>query len=107
LANFTVFVVGQVPAATAAAVPVPDAAALVVELLELHAAVNASSAITKRTDNLRTTCIPPQRPLPEQQKADLSGIPHHHKKSNMIMSPHRRFRPAPLAVGMITKELVK
>jgi hypothetical protein len=64
LANFTVFEVGHVPAATAAAVPVPDADAdaLVLELLELHAVVNASSAITKTTDNFRTTCIPPQRP---------------------------------------------
>jgi hypothetical protein len=64
LANFTVFVVGHVPAATAAAVPVPDAAALVLELLELHAVVNASSAITKTTDNFRTMCIPPQRLSP-------------------------------------------
>jgi hypothetical protein len=37
----------------------------VLELLELHAVVNASSAIPKTTDNFRTTCIPPQRPLLE------------------------------------------
>jgi hypothetical protein len=59
LANFTVFEVGHVPAATAAAVPVADADALVLELLELHAVVNASSAITKTTDNFRSTGFPP------------------------------------------------
>jgi hypothetical protein len=62
LANFTVFEAGHVPAATAAVVPVPEAAALVLELLELHAVVNASSTMTKTTDNFCTTCILPPRP---------------------------------------------
>jgi hypothetical protein len=67
LANFTVFEVGHDPAATAAAVPVPDAAALVEELLELHATVSASSPITKTANNFRTTCIPPQRLFPNTE----------------------------------------
>jgi hypothetical protein len=54
--------VGQVPAAAAAAVPVADAETLLLLpllLLELHAAVNASSAITKTIDNFRSTSFPP------------------------------------------------
>jgi hypothetical protein len=56
-ANFTVFEVGHVPAA--ATVPVPAAAALVLELLELHAVVNTSSPMTTTTDNFRSTGFPP------------------------------------------------
>jgi hypothetical protein len=70
-----VFVVGHVPAATAAAVPVPDADALVLELLELHAVMSASSATTKTSDNFRATCIPPQRPFPNNRKLISAQYP--------------------------------
>jgi hypothetical protein len=72
-----VFEVGHVPAATAAAVPVPDAAALVLvlELLELHAVANASRAMTKSTDNFLITCIPPQRPFPNNRKPISAEYP--------------------------------
>lgn len=75
LANFTVFEVGHVPAATAVAVPAPDAAALVLELLELHAAASASSAMTKTADNFLTTRIPPQRPFPNSRKPISAEYP--------------------------------
>jgi hypothetical protein len=62
LANDSVFLVGQANgvevAATPTAAPVADAA-FVVLLLELHAAVKASSPVTRIMDNFRNIRYPP------------------------------------------------
>src|SRR5487761_1205744 len=66
LANDSVFLVGQADgaevAATLAATPVAGAA-FVLLLLDLHAAVKASSPMTRRMDNFRNIRYPPDWPL--------------------------------------------
>jgi hypothetical protein len=62
LANDLVFLVGQAPgvevATTLAPAPLPDAAFVLLLLLELHAAVKASSPMTRITDNFRNIRFP-------------------------------------------------
>src|SRR5581483_26048 len=65
LANDLVFSVGHAPGvepAAAAAVLLAGALFTVLLLLELHAAVKASKAITRMTDNFRTIRRPPDEP---------------------------------------------
>jgi hypothetical protein len=61
LANDSVFLVGQAPGDAVATTlgPAPADAAFVLLLLELHAAVKASSTITRITDNFRNIQYPP------------------------------------------------
>jgi hypothetical protein len=67
LANDSVFLVGQADgaeaAATLAATPAAGAALVLLPLIELHAAVKASSPMTRRMDNFRNIRYPPDWPL--------------------------------------------
>src|SRR6185437_8828377 len=77
LANDLVFDVGQAPGEALAATPLAEAGALftLVLLCELHAAVKASSPITRIMDNFRTIRFPPGWPLIRISKVELTPTP--------------------------------
>src|SRR5690242_8731395 len=94
LANDLVFSVGQVPGVADAAtlLPLADALFTVLLLLELQAAVKASSPITRIMDNFRTIRFPPLASYPV--KADYTGQHSRYMSRNVPRRPLRKQRQA-------------